>query len=87
MHIRRIALALIGLGFVLAMAPSTSASLTVDGHYQGFGDSAGFLNILPPGQDGVLNGPEALQAQAGQYPPTSRTSCQCTATWFTTHPA
>jgi acyl-homoserine lactone acylase PvdQ len=69
MHIRRIALALIGLGLILAMAPSTSASLTVDGHYQGFGDSAGFLNILPPGQDGVLNGLEALQAQAGQYPP------------------
>ena len=69
MHIRRIALALIALGFVLAMAPSTQASLAVDGHYQGFGDSAGFLNILPPGQDGVLNGLEAIQAQAGQYPP------------------
>ena len=69
MHIRRIALALIALGFVLAMAPSTHASLAVDGHYQGFGDSAGFLNILPPGQDGVLNGLEAIQAQAGQYPP------------------
>ena len=69
MHIRRIALAIIALGVVLAMAPSTHASLAVDGHYQGFGDSAGFLNILPPGQDGVLNGLEAIQAQAGQYPP------------------
>jgi hypothetical protein len=39
------------------------------GHYHDFGDQGGFLNILPPGQDGVLNGPEAILAQGGQYPP------------------
>ncbi len=42
---------------------------TLQGHYQEFGDATGFLNILPPGQDGVLNGVEAVQAQAGTYPP------------------
>ncbi len=53
---------------LLQAAPSTGAQEPI-GHYQDFGDTAGFLNILPPGQDGVLNGPEALQAQGGQYPP------------------
>jgi acyl-homoserine lactone acylase PvdQ len=39
------------------------------GHFHELGDPGGFLNIVPPGQDGVLNGPEAVQAQAGTYPP------------------
>ena len=39
------------------------------GSYQGFGDAGGFMNILPPGQDGVLNGTEAILAQGGVYPP------------------
>ena len=32
----------------------TSADPPV-GRYQEFGDATGFLNILPPGQDGVQN--------------------------------
>ena len=39
------------------------------GHYRGFGDAGGFVNIVPPGQDGVLNATETLGAQAGRYPP------------------
>ncbi len=53
-----------------AVQPSSDADAGPPvGRYQEFGDAAGFLNILPPGQDGVLNGPEAAAAQAGQYPP------------------
>src|SRR6185436_12538982 len=32
-------------------------------------DARGFLNIVPPGQDGSLNGTEAIAAQGGTYPP------------------
>jgi len=32
-------------------------------------DVPDFLNIVPPGQDGSLNGVEAIAAQAGTYPP------------------
>ena len=53
----------------LVAAASPAAAQSNPGHYQGSGDARGFLNIVPPGQDGVLNGPEALQAQGGQYPP------------------
>jgi len=53
---------------VLAAARATSAQTSL-GHYQEFGDATGFLNIVPPGQDGVLNGAEAIAAQAGTYPP------------------
>src|SRR5882724_13176763 len=55
------------LVLLLALAPPVRAQ--TDGHYQEFGDALGFLNIVPPGQDGVLNGPEAIAAQGGQYPP------------------
>jgi acyl-homoserine lactone acylase PvdQ/putative cell wall-binding protein len=40
-----------------------------DGRYRGEGDVGGFDNIMPPGQDGVLNGAELLAAQGGQLPP------------------
>ncbi len=39
------------------------------GTYRGYGDASGFLNIVPPGQDGVLNDAEAIQFEAGTYPP------------------
>ncbi len=51
----------------LALAAPTPAS--AQGNYRGFGDAGGFINILPPGQDGVLNGPETIQAIGGTYPP------------------
>src|SRR2546422_205230 len=60
--------ALAALVLLLTVA-RLAAAQSNPGHYQGFGDARGFLNIVPPGQDGVLNGPEALQAQGGQYPP------------------
>src|SRR5512143_2451744 len=57
-------LATVTLTFCLAaVAPAQTGS------YHGFGDATGFLNIVPPGQDGVLNGPETIQAQLGTYPP------------------
>jgi acyl-homoserine lactone acylase PvdQ len=37
--------------------------------YRGSGDTGGFLNIMGPGQDGVLNGPETILAQGGTWPP------------------
>lgn len=39
------------------------------GRYQDFGDATGFLNVLPPGQDGSLNATEAAAAALGTYPP------------------
>src|SRR5262249_15057741 len=45
------------LAILLVLAAPGRAQ--VSGHYQDFGDVRGFLNIVPPGQDGVLNGPEA----------------------------
>ncbi|MBI3769879.1 MAG: penicillin acylase family protein [Deltaproteobacteria bacterium] len=59
---------LIAAGLAVVVAASAAAQ-TSQGHYQEFGDATGFLNILPPGSDGVLNGPEAAAAQAGTYPP------------------
>ncbi|RCW45740.1 acyl-homoserine lactone acylase PvdQ [Halopolyspora algeriensis] len=47
----------------------TTAATEVDGHYRDFGDPGGFVNIMPPGQDGTLNAPEALAARTGHYPP------------------
>src|SRR5437868_1779326 len=62
-------LAGLGVFVVLSVHPSVAPGATSVGHYHDFGDAGGFMNILPPGQDGVLNGPEAIQAQAGVYPP------------------
>ncbi|HJQ84215.1 MAG TPA: penicillin acylase family protein [Candidatus Binatia bacterium] len=66
MTTRRFAAALVA-ALLVAAAPAARAQSS--GHYRDFGDPGGFLNIVPPGQDGVLNGPEAIQAQAGTYPP------------------
>ncbi len=52
---------------VLLLAAPVRAQ--AQGHYQEFGDARGFLNVVPPGQDGVLNATEAAQAQGGTYPP------------------
>ncbi len=67
MRVLRMAPVLLAVCAFLLVPQGSGAD--VDGHYQGFGDAAGFLNILPPGQDGSLNGFEAIQAQAGTYPP------------------
>ncbi|MBW3661801.1 MAG: penicillin acylase family protein [Actinobacteria bacterium] len=60
----RVLLAVLGVVLVLASVVPVAAQ-DQQGHYQGFGDATGFYNIVPPGQDGTLNGPEGAQAQAG----------------------
>ena len=63
---RALALAVL-VAVVMAVAPVRAAE--VDGHYQDFGDPGGFLNVLPPGQRGVINGPDQIQAQlTGELP-------------------
>ncbi|CAN5385414.1 hypothetical protein BH23ACT9_BH23ACT9_05290 [soil metagenome] len=39
-----------------------------DGRHRQDGDVGGFLNIMPPGQTGVLNTAELLAAQGGRFP-------------------
>src|SRR5947207_309918 len=60
--------AALGLALCLVAARPAAAQPS-PGHYQAFGDARGFLNIVPPGQDGVLTGPEAIAAQGGTFPP------------------
>ena len=61
---------LIALLIALAAAPTAgstapaAAAPSVDGHYRGFGDAGGFLNILPPGQKGTLTAAELAQVNA-----------------------
>lgn len=57
------------LGGFAIVALSICPVAAQTGSYQAFGDSGGFLNIVPPGQDGVLNAAETLQAQLGTWPP------------------
>jgi acyl-homoserine lactone acylase PvdQ len=64
--LRRPMAALAGTAFSLL---ASSSAFAQTGNYQGFGDSRGYLNIVPPGQDGVLNALETIQAQAGTWPP------------------
>ena len=47
-----------------AAARTASQSANPDGHYRGFGDAGGFLNILPPGQKGGLTTAELAQVNA-----------------------
>jgi len=58
--------------FALLAAVLMPTLAAAQGNYRGFGDAGGFLNILPPGQDGSLNGAEAIAAQGGTYPPYTR---------------
>ncbi len=57
----------------LFVAGSHAASATPpdQGHYQEFGDANGFLNILPPGEDGVQSAQE-LALGPGAYQPHQR---------------
>jgi len=57
------------LGLAFLLAAGLAAAQPGPGRYQAFGDARGFLNIVPPGSDGVLNGPEAVAAQGGTFPP------------------
>lgn len=66
---RRATAATMLLAACLALVPPASGQDTADGRYRDFGDIGGFLNVVPPGQDGVLNGVELLLAQGGVLPP------------------
>ena len=67
---RRISLgaAVLCLSMLAASPRNTSATPPGAGHYQEFGDAKGFLNILPPGQDGV----QEAGAGLGAYQPHMR---------------
>ncbi len=70
--LRRALLAMTGIAVIAAgtVPAAAAADGAPDGHYRGNGDPGGFHNIVPPGQDGVLNGPEAIQASTtGDVPP------------------
>ena len=56
-------------GVLLCLAPPPAAGQPGPGRYQSFNDARGFLNIVPPGSDGVLNSEEAVAAQGGMFPP------------------
>ena len=60
---RRLSVAVVAACLVAALAPATGAQ-TPEPTFQGNGDAGGFLNVMPPGQDGVLNAAEAARYQA-----------------------
>ncbi|MFS8514655.1 MAG: penicillin acylase family protein, partial [Planifilum fulgidum] len=66
---RRLLAALVALVLVVTLhAPSVSGA-SPDPRYRDFGDPGGFMNILPPGQDGAVNGAEMLLYQlTKKYP-------------------
>jgi hypothetical protein len=54
---------------LMALLPAThNSAAAASGHYRGFGDAGGFLNIVPPGQQGTLNGLDTLTAALGSPP-------------------
>ncbi len=66
MRMRPLVLPTVSLVALVLAVPTLARG---QGHYREFGDAGGFLNILPPGQDGSLNAVEAAQVQGGTYPP------------------
>ena len=48
----------------LAAPTATIAQTNPDGRYREFGDAGGFLNVMPPGQDGTLNAAQVEQVAA-----------------------
>jgi acyl-homoserine lactone acylase PvdQ len=67
------ALAVLTMTLTLPSANAATPPTTTPangGRYQEFGDAGGFLNVIPPGQDGTLTPPELAQAQAAGNDPT-----------------
>lgn len=64
---------LLRLGLVLAVAAAALPPWPVEAaaRYREGDDAVVALNILPPGQKGVYNAAEAVEANAGSYPPHS----------------
>jgi acyl-homoserine lactone acylase PvdQ len=65
---RGLVLAAVSAFVLLAGAHSAQAIPPGTGQYQGFGDAGGFLNILPPGQDGVQTAGDVLLGAAAYQP-------------------
>ncbi|MGI9018232.1 MAG: penicillin acylase family protein [Euzebya sp.] len=68
---RRVFVLATAIGLIASLlSPVASAQDGVadDGRYRGNGDVGGFANIMPPGQDGVLNGLELVAGQGGMFP-------------------
>ena len=68
---RWIALAALCVSMLFGGARPSLASPPDQGHYQEFGDSGGFQNILPPGEDGVQSAAE-VSLGASAYQPHAR---------------
>jgi acyl-homoserine lactone acylase PvdQ len=65
---RQMLLLVVALLVAALAAPAATAQEASDGRYRDFGDPGGFLNIVPPGQDGSLNAAEAAAARRGTLP-------------------
>jgi hypothetical protein len=61
------------VGAALALVPTGASGHAAGdpGHYRGFGDAGGFLDVLPPGQEGNLDATELAAAQAANASGTS----------------
>src|SRR5688500_17776419 len=67
---RRLVVAALIVCAVTVVTPASTAQTPPPSTYRGNGDAGGFSNVMPPGQDGVLNGAEAARYQAdGTTPP------------------
>lgn len=65
---RRLILAAVSVFVVLGASRPALAVPPGTGNYQGFGDATGFLNILPPGQDGLQSAGDVLLGVAAYQP-------------------
>ncbi|MBW3620478.1 MAG: penicillin acylase family protein [Actinobacteria bacterium] len=66
MQLRTLLTALAGAALLVTSTPPAGAQdAEADGRYRGSGDPGGIWNIVPPGQDGVVNAAEAVEANAG----------------------
>ena len=68
---RRVSLYTLAIALVASLLSPAAVAQDdppLDGRYQQDGDVGGFLNIMPPGADGGVNGLEAVAAQGGVLP-------------------
>ncbi len=60
--------AIVAAAVLLGSAGDRATADPPIGHYQDFGDAKGFLNILPPGQDGTWSAADAAAGNAAYAP-------------------
>lgn len=65
---RGLVLAAVAIFVLLSGGRAAQALPPGTGQYQGFGDAGGFLNILPPGQDGVQSAGDVFLGAAAYQP-------------------